>query len=296
MADEASFTVLQDLKYQENDEEDEDVVPKNKLDLFLPRSSPPSTPVVVFVHGGGWMRGDKELFRHFSSVHDTNLLMYLISWYYNAYCNVGETFARNGIACAVVSYRLSRLYFPWILVQTLCSFIVSILVIFIPLFSFAVVICMFIPVDTLSSQCIFQTVGIFSLLMLWIFVCKNDKNYRLSNYEKIRPLIFTSVISVVTPMSSLTSWLFIWMSVYLFYQFANFHPRTKPAKYPGHLCDVANSVKWIWEYGKTSQKFSCSNMFLCGHSAGGHIVSLLGIDSKYLEDVGLSLSDIKVSH
>jgi len=298
MADAMSFTVLQDLKYRENDEKEDDVVPKNKLDLFLPRESNSCTPVVVFVHGGGWIRGDKQLFRHFSSLYDTNLLMYFITWYYNAYWNVGETFARNGVACAVVSYRLSRLYFPWILIQTLCSFSASFFVIFVPLFSVTILINIFFPIYSSNFFNVLQIVGISSLLILWIFVCKNDADYKLSNSEKVLPLL--SLIPPLfsffsTPFSSFISYSFIWITVVFFFSFATLNPKTKPAKYPGHICDVAQCIKWIRNYGKTSQRFSSSDIFLCGHSAGGHIVSSLAINSKYLNDVGMSFSDIKVN-
>ena len=56
---------------------------KNRLDLYLPRGSG-NFPVLFFVHGGSWTRGDRK-----------------------TYALVGETFARNGIATVVTSYRLS---------------------------------------------------------------------------------------------------------------------------------------------------------------------------------------------
>ena len=56
--------------------------------------------------------------------------------------------------------------------------------------------------------------------------------------------------------------------------------------------DVARAVAWVKEnigqYGGDP-----SRMFLMGHSAGGHLVSLLGTDESYLRAEGLSLADIR---
>ena len=59
---------------------------KHRLDLFLPKGKT-DFPVVMFVHGGAWMFGDKDFF----GVHEA----------------VGRMFARHGIGAAVISYRLT---------------------------------------------------------------------------------------------------------------------------------------------------------------------------------------------
>lgn len=68
---------------------------KHRLDLFLP--APPTAPgssapapVLVFVHGGGWRKGDKS---YAPGGHDV-------------YGNIGRFFAARGIATAVINYRL----------------------------------------------------------------------------------------------------------------------------------------------------------------------------------------------
>ena len=67
--------------------------PKHRLNLFLPvadsvRQRP--WPVVVFVHGGGWTEGDKDLTYGGEDVYN----------------NVGRFLAQRGIGAATVSYRL----------------------------------------------------------------------------------------------------------------------------------------------------------------------------------------------
>src|SRR5438270_3997212 len=59
---------------------------KHKLDLYLPQGKT-DFPVVMFVHGGAWMFGDKDFF----GVHEA----------------IGRMFARHGIGAAVISYRLT---------------------------------------------------------------------------------------------------------------------------------------------------------------------------------------------
>ncbi|MBM4061816.1 MAG: alpha/beta hydrolase [Planctomycetes bacterium] len=79
------FEIVRDERYAETSPDSK----RNQLDLFLPlgpdgkRATPPP-PLVMFVHGGGWMGGNKDLHR-----------------------GIGERFAERGCACAVINYRLS---------------------------------------------------------------------------------------------------------------------------------------------------------------------------------------------
>lgn len=70
-----------------------DGLPKHRLNLFLPladsvRQRP--WPVLVFVHGGGWTEGDRDLTYGGADLYN----------------NVGRFFAARGIGTAVISYRL----------------------------------------------------------------------------------------------------------------------------------------------------------------------------------------------
>ncbi len=69
--------------------------------------------------------------------------------------------------------------------------------------------------------------------------------------------------------------------------------RLSPAvKHPEHIKDVARAFAWVHanikKYGGRPDE-----LFVCGHSAGGHLVSLLATDESYLKAEGLSLNDIK---
>ena len=67
---------------------------------------------------------------------------------------------------------------------------------------------------------------------------------------------------------------------------------TPTVQHPGHIKDVARAFVWLHEnikkYGGRPDE-----LFVCGHSAGGHLVALLATDESYLKAEGLALSDIK---
>ena len=77
--------VLKDLSYWTDPQADER---KHRLDLYVPEGR--GWPVLVFVHGGGWTRGDKAL--KFGDA--------------DPYGNIGRFYAARGIGVAVVNYRL----------------------------------------------------------------------------------------------------------------------------------------------------------------------------------------------
>jgi acetyl esterase/lipase len=64
------------------------------------------------------------------------------------------------------------------------------------------------------------------------------------------------------------------------------------AQHPEHVQDVAKAFAWtarnIARYGGSPDR-----LFLCGHSAGGHLVSLLATDEAYLKAEGVKPSAIK---
>jgi acetyl esterase/lipase len=67
---------------------------------------------------------------------------------------------------------------------------------------------------------------------------------------------------------------------------------TPQVQHPEHVKDVARAFAWVHanikKYGGRPDE-----VFLCGHSAGGHLVALLATDDEYLKAEGLALSDIK---
>lgn len=77
-------TVFKDIPYTGDSDADD----KRRLNLFVPDNE--GWPAAIFIHGGGWTTGDRNL----EVVGE------------DVYGNIGRYFAHNGIGCAVISYRL----------------------------------------------------------------------------------------------------------------------------------------------------------------------------------------------
>jgi acetyl esterase/lipase len=74
--------IVRDKAYREGSS------PGQRLNLFFPDSS--GWPVLVFVHGGGWNSGNKDLTVGGADIYD----------------NIGRFFASHGIGVAIINYRL----------------------------------------------------------------------------------------------------------------------------------------------------------------------------------------------
>ena len=72
------------------------------------------------------------------------------------------------------------------------------------------------------------------------------------------------------------------------YVYVSINYRLSPdIQHPIHAVDVAKAVVWVYEhisdYGGDAR-----NIFLLGHSAGGHLSALIALDKQYLENLGFS--------
>ncbi|EKN70471.1 hypothetical protein BABA_05476 [Neobacillus bataviensis LMG 21833] len=73
------------------------------------------------------------------------------------------------------------------------------------------------------------------------------------------------------------------------YVFVSVNYRLYPkATYQQMAADVASAVKWIHDHANQYQ-IDLDNINLMGHSAGGHLVMLIGTNPTYLDNIGLSL-------
>ncbi len=82
--DRESVRVLRAVAYYDGPDADQQ---KHRLNLFVPGTAGPH-PVIVFVHGGGWVFGDREIA-------------------FDAYGRLGRRLASRGWLTAIVSYRLA---------------------------------------------------------------------------------------------------------------------------------------------------------------------------------------------
>jgi acetyl esterase/lipase len=77
-----TYDVAKNLDIAYRTDKDADPI-KHKLDIYTPKGQK-DFPVLMFVHGGSWKSGNKEL-----------------------YASLGETFAKQGIGTVLINYRLS---------------------------------------------------------------------------------------------------------------------------------------------------------------------------------------------
>lgn len=75
--------------------------------------------------------------------------------------------------------------------------------------------------------------------------------------------------------------------------FISINYRLSPnAKFPAHAQDVAKAITWIYanaeQYGGDKKQ-----IYLMGHSAGAHLVTLVSTDERYLKENNLTLNIIK---
>lgn len=63
-------------------------------------------------------------------------------------------------------------------------------------------------------------------------------------------------------------------------------------KHPAHVQDAARALAWLHR-NAGSHGIDPDNIFVAGHSAGGHLVSLLAVDPQYLRREGMSPKTIR---
>jgi len=202
---------------------------KHFLDIYTPvENDNEKKPVVLFVHGGGWKRGDRR-WAHWTSRG-------------KLYQNVGQALASHNIVCAVISYRLSR-----------------VAPITIPRLAFAA-ICVLYPVFAAAAYLAgYLNDGFLAGLM---------------SYAKSMSLVAICFI------------LFFTLLIYILNKEGSYD-----IKHPAHVNDVAQAYKWVCDniadYGGDP-----NNIFLMGHSAGAHLVSLASLDPSYITANGGSLDNV----
>ena len=285
---------------------------QHQLDLYLPSSSARACPVVFFVHGGGWQRGDRQAWKYFASLQDINWFMYILQkFFFRCYSNVGVAFAQEGYACIVPSYRLSSLGFPHGLIELLASFSSSLCASFFPI----LVVC-----HTIVPNAVFQALApwvhiehAFMVEMLvmfagiavvaWIVSHGETTNIHImSEEQRQRPwlvLFGLSVLLLLTFPSAKT-----WVAAYVTigHCLVGFCVHlvcliwrvyfVQPVRHPDHINDVTQALKWTLKHAE-EYNLDKSQLFFVGHSAGAHLCSLLALDRDRLSLLELNSDAIR---
>jgi arylformamidase len=85
-----------------------------------------------------------------------------------------------------------------------------------------------------------------------------------------------------------------WILASVNYRLSPDTPSDDPARvmYPDHPTDVARALAWLRSHGDELGA-DVSRMAILGHSAGAHLVALVGTDESFLEAEGESLASIR---
>jgi len=125
-------------------------------------------------------------------------------------------------------------------------------------------------------------------------------SYSLSNIsdEQIQvalmgiTIIMLSVALTCATFCQMMLFMALWLVIIIFLVLLWVFVPQEGATHPDHIQDVAKNFAWtvqnIKEYGGDP-----ANVYLMGHSAGGHLVSLLATNSFYITELGLSPKTIK---
>ncbi|KAK3090955.1 hypothetical protein FSP39_016035 [Pinctada imbricata] len=289
---------------------DESFDRKHTVDLYLPEAklgadSEPS-PLVLFVHGGGWRRGDKDGWRHFIS-DDINLLVAFIHWVQGLYGNVGEAFARRGIPCAVMSYPLAKLKSPWILLELVTSYLCSTLFLRGLLASMALLLSivnlltpfsLYNYIVTLSrirylfgssaSSMLTYHLSFTNTVILCV-IGVQYRHYRLNKLSSTSILLFSSSLffvlsSIIFRQHALSTyfWISLLISQGILLVTNLLSNQVSPLD---QVTALQRCLARLQSMGEGSRLYDPQAVFLMGHSAGGHLCSLaalnLGQNERY---------------
>ncbi len=320
---------------------------KNLFDLYLPHTNDKGTPearksscseplkdnlscsppLVVFVHGGGWRRGDRHLWRQYLSSYDTNLLLSIMFYFSNLYQNVGESFARNGIACAVISYPLLQPTLLATLFELLTSFCMStllsttLLTLIMFLFQFVFTWCLPFTNIYIINQIYLKILNsdlrmihvvpiclMLSQLSIWCIIILNIH----TNYKKgtSKYILFSSIptgaaaffiwFRITQPTFSSSIWILsilftITLQTTIAINQIIFIHKSDTINCDDQVRSVARTIQWLKIFGKTTCVYDTDKMVLAGHSAGSHLINQLIWDDSCLKNFQLDRGDIKVS-
>ncbi|ESO88361.1 hypothetical protein LOTGIDRAFT_234656 [Lottia gigantea] len=300
MSNEEEHTLIRDIFYSGKDT-DEDVDPadanKECLDLYLPagvhfercndtengplrpssknRANPDQkVPFVIFVHGGGWRRGDRQVWQHFLSCWDTNIFLAMVSWYYGWYSNVGECLANSGIACAVVSYPLVTINIAIILWEKMTSFLGGVC-----MSCVLSGIVMFLYGNPSISSVLWTGLLSYSVfIMVLMFV--RTVSYRMNaGRRNLLWLIFGGVSFVIwAATDDYLYYISIFSTIYTQSILISKKIILPPVTHADQIKAVKSAIGWCNALCDKSDYFS--DIILMGHSAGGHLVSLVSLEPQ----------------
>ena len=250
------------------------------------------TPFVVFIHGGGWRRGDRDAWRHYM-FYDMNFLVSLMTWLFGTYGNVGESLAQKGIPCAVISYPLTELGTPWIFLELLASYIQSCFLVFISIFLPVAIATLYRMTSDIHMMTHWTHMHgrmnvahwrekmLFTMLVTnFLTLCLitiNRNNFKLSKINVLS--LWGLVVLFCFPLKfSSTSWI-CQVAMVTFASAQCVILKVRLRRSGRSVKDQVKVVTRAMEWGQKKLQREDLDIFLMGHSAGGHLACLTVIEN-----------------
>eukprot|EP01126_Amoeba_proteus_P034691 TRINITY_DN3464_c0_g1_i13.p1 TRINITY_DN3464_c0_g1~~TRINITY_DN3464_c0_g1_i13.p1 ORF type:complete len:347 (-),score=81.20 TRINITY_DN3464_c0_g1_i13:257-1297(-) len=205
----------------------------------------------MFIHGGGWKRGDRKWNTWFARG--------------KLYQNVGHMLARKGYVGVVISYRLSSLSLS-------SQIILSALVSGISCMLFSSICYLW---DYCVSKIVIESQPSFFNLQLISVLIQLQSSY-------LPQLASTSVTNF---FYSYVGLIFLFFFGVVFSRLHFLCEGETEVRHPAHIEDVASAYEWI-QNNITQYGGNPSKVFIMGHSAGAHLATLLALDPSYLKNGG----------
>lgn len=285
----------------------------------------PPPPLVVFAYGGGWRRGDKQTWRHYLSRWECNFSLAAMVGRDRLYSNIGESFASRGFPCAILSYPIAPT--PWLidliemaisLSYALAYWIIAALILFIvlevlPIGCSSLDSHLRVPVMPLMAGVIIvaQWISLAIMISRELYLERRHQSGTKKNISSKMPIV-VALVATITTVSTLDIYTLaennilalsisgilvfaVQCLIFYFRQTTTFDLGPSLVAGPQVQAEcVTLALRWLVDYGQSTGHFDPESIILAGHSAGGHLVSLVALDHHYLTDVGISPHVIKV--
>ncbi|CAH1802819.1 unnamed protein product [Owenia fusiformis] len=140
--------------------------------------------------------------------------------------------------------------------------------------------------------------GAITQLLIWIVIMFNSQNYNLTKQAAIFLPVCLAFISYMTSQFIMTSqqqMMIFSIILIMTSQLSLLYLQTQVpiVQHPQPVKSVARCISWLHKSRKWQGQYDPESIVLLGHSAGGHLATLLALDNTYLTNAGCHPSVIK---
>lgn len=193
-------------------------------------------------------------------------------------------YTSRGYGLAVITYPLSAPSFPSNIIEMfVVRPIVSTLILFIPLF-----VVNYLIYYIIGSSLGISLIWCISQLGIWLIIGIFRNQYKINQLQYFCPLIFWIYLNYFLYYPALSSSLILWNFVII----VHFSRTNRSITHPTHVRHIGRALRTIDEICRKSNLYD--SLVLSGHSAGGHLCSLITFQEEIQSEFDLDFRDLKV--